>query len=390
MIIDEIRSEFTEHVIPFWERLKDEEYGGYYGLVDFDLNVDKNAVKGCILNSRIMWFFSNAYLCLKDEKYLEYAKHAYDFMKKYCIDLENTGIYWSMTYDGKIEDSTKHTYNQAFAIYALSSYYDATGSEDALQLAYSLYNTIEGKCRDENGYLEAFTREFNPGSNEKLSENGVEATRTMNTLLHVFEAYTELYRVDNNADVGERLKFMLNIFADKLYNPDKHRLEVFFDRDYNTLIDLYSYGHDIEAAWLVDRGLDVLGDDTYYDRIHTITEALTAQVFKEAFDGSSMPAECCNGVVEQSRIWWVQVEAMVGFYNGYQRCPEHKEYREAVISIWKFISQNMIDKRNGSEWFWEVNAEGVPYSKKPIVEPWKCPYHTGRMCFELIKRNADI
>ena len=233
MIVDEIRSEFVGHVIPFWEGLRDDKYGGYYGMLDFDLNLDKQAVKGCILNSRILWFFSNAYLCLKDESYLSYAEHAYNFMKDHCIDKDNGGIFWSMTYDGKEEDTTKHTYNQAFAIYALSSYYDAAGKKEALDLAYSLYHVIEDRCRDEEGYLEAFTKDFAPASNEKLSENGVEAGRTMNTLLHVFEAYTELYRVDHNEEVGEKLRFIMNIFADKLYNPERGRLEVFFDKDYN-------------------------------------------------------------------------------------------------------------------------------------------------------------
>ena len=390
MYLEEIRKEFTEHVLPFWMGLKDEKNGGYYGLLDYELNLDKKAVKGCILNSRILWFFSNAYLCLGDKKYLEYAKHAFCFMRDYCLDKDKGGVYWSVTYDGKPEDSTKHTYNQAFAVYALSSYYDASKDKEALDIAYGLYNVIETKCRNEGGYLEAFNKDYEPESNEKLSENGVEAGRTMNTLLHVFEAYTELYRVDGNKVLTDKLKFMLDIFADKIYNPEKRRLEVFFDADYNTLIDLYSYGHDIEAAWLIDRGLEILKDDEYSKKIYPITEVLTAQVYKEAFDGISMPAECCNKVVEETRIWWVQVEAMVGFYNGYQRDSSHVEYRDAVINLWKFVKDKFVDKRPGSCWLNEVDKEGVPFNKKPIVGPWKCPYHTGRMCFELIKRNADI
>ena len=390
MYLEEIRKEFTERVLPFWMNLKDEEYGGYYGLLGYDLNLDKKAVKGCILNSRIMWFFSNAYKCFGTKEYLDYARHAFDFMKNYCLDKDLGGVYWSVTYDGKVDDSTKHTYNQAFAIYALSAYYDASGDREALDIAYSLYDVIETKCRNEGGYLEAFTRNFEPESNEKLSENGVEATRTMNTLLHVFEAYTELYHVDKKEDVAGKLKFMLDIFTDKIYNPELGRLEVFFDAEYNSLIDLYSYGHDIETAWLIDRGLEVLGDTAYNEKLYPITERLTAQVYKEAFDGNSMPAECCEGIVEEARVWWVQVESMVGFYNGYQRKPDCTEYRDAVVKIWNFIKDNIIDKRKGSEWFYEVDKEGVPFSRKPIVEPWKCPYHTGRMCFELIKRDADI
>lgn len=389
-MIGEIRSEFLNHVIPFWENMKDDQYGGYYGLLDFDLNRQEQAEKGCILNSRILWFFSNAYLTFRDDSYLQYAEHAYEFLKNYCMDDVNGGVFWSLNYDGTVKDSTKHTYNQAFSIYALSSYYDATKCEEALDFAFRLYHTVEEKCKDEKGYLEAFTVDFQPESNEKLSENGVEATRTMNTLLHVFEAYTELYRVSGEKMLADNLRYILDLFADKLYNPEKGRMEVFFDDDYHTLIDLYSYGHDIETAWLIDRGLEILKDSVYTEKLGKITRRLTAQVYKEAFDGCSMPAECCEGVVEETRIWWVQVEAMVGFYNGYSKTPEHVEYKKAVKAIWEYIKAHIIDEREGSEWFSEVDINGKPTSRKPIVEPWKCPYHTGRMCFEMIRRSENV
>ena len=256
----EVKQELTGRIIPFWEGLRDEEYGGFYGYQDFDLNVQKTYEKGCILNSRILWFFSNAYLTLKDEKLRADAEHAYRFMKQACVDREYGGVFWSVTYDGKPLDTTKHTYNQAFCIYALSSYYEASGDAEALELAKKLFTLIETTCMDEVGYLEAFTRDFKPESNEKLSENGVLADKTMNTLLHVFEAYTELYRVSGDLKVKRRLLWIMDLFAEKIYNPKLHRQEVFFDKHYNSILDLHSYGHDIETAWLIDRGCKVLDD----------------------------------------------------------------------------------------------------------------------------------
>lgn len=390
MVINEVKNEFVKHVIPFWEALIDENYGGFYGWLDYDLKLEPRAEKGCILNSRILWFFSNAYLTFKDVSYLKYAKHAYTFLRDACLDKENEGVFWSLNYDGTICDSTKHTYNQAFAIYALSSYYAAVKDKEALNIAVDLYHLIETKCKDENGYLEAFTIDFKPQSNEKLSENGVMATRTMNTLLHVLEAYTELYKVTRNSEVGDSMRLIMDLFADEMYNPELGRQEVFFNDKYESLIDLYSYGHDIETAWLLDRGLEVLGDDEYTKKLEPITKRLTEQVYKVAFDGCSLPAECCNGTVDESRIWWVQAEAMVGFYNGYQKNAEEVKYKKAVKALWEYIKVHFIDKREGSEWFWEVDENGQPASKKPIVEPWKCPYHTGRMCFELVRRNASV
>lgn len=389
MFVDEVKTHLTDVIIPFWKKLRDDEQGGYYGLVNFDLSIDKKAVKGCILNSRILWFFSNAYKVLKDESLLDEAKHAYDFMINYCIDKENGGIYWSLNYDKTVCEDIKHTYNQAFAIYALSSYYDISKDKNALDLAYSLYNIIEEKCTDSKGYLEAFDRQFNPVSNEKLSENGVMAEKTMNTLLHVFEAYTELLRVTGDKNVAQKIKNMMNTIENKIYNPKKQRQEVFFDKDWNSLIDLHSYGHDIETAWLIDRGCEILKDDDFTKRMSAITSKLTEKIYNRAYENHSVLNECENGVDNKLRIWWVQAESIVGFLNGYQRDGK-KEYLQAAVDIWEYIKEFIIDKRQGSEWYWEVDENGMPTSKKPIVEPWKCPYHNGRMCIEVIRRNIDV
>lgn len=389
-MVQEVKDHLCNCIIPFWKKLRDNVNGGYYGYMDFDLNVDEKAVKGCILNSRITWFFSNAYTLLKDESLLDEAKHGFTFMKEHCMDKENGGIFWSMNYDGTPEDTTKHTYNQAFAIYALSSYYEASGDKEALEMAYELFHVIEEKCTDEIGYKEAFNLRFEEVENDKLSENGVIAQKTMNTLLHVFEGYTELYRVDHNPEVKERLTWIMDTFADKVYNPALHRQEVFFDKYYNSIIDLHSYGHDIETAWLMDRGVEVLGEKKYEEKMTPITKDLTAQIYQVAFDGHSLHNECERGIVNTSRIWWVQAETVLGFLNGYQKDPSHKEYLEAARSEWQYIKDHVMDKRSGSEWYWEVDINGEPTSKKPIVEPWKCPYHNGRMCFEVIKRAQQI
>lgn len=388
MFVSEVKEHLVKKIIPFWQGLKDEEYGGYYGYMGFDLAVDKKAVKGCILNSRILWFFSNAWLVLREKEMLGEAEHAFRFLKEYCVDKENGGVYWSLTFDGKPEDTTKHTYNQAFAIYALSSYYDASGDEEALEMAWELYHIIENRCKDEYGYLEAFNVRFEPEENDKLSENGVMAEKTMNTLLHVFEAYTELYRVTGEKKVADNIRYMMDLIADKVYNKEIGRQEVFFDRTWHSLIDLYSYGHDIETAWLVDRGLEILDDEAYTRKLSPITGTITENIYRRAYIDHSLVNEAENGIVDGTRVWWVQAEAVVGFINGYQKAPEHREYLEAAEDIWEDIKTYFVDNRSGSEWYWSLDADKKPI-EKPIVEPWKCPYHNGRMCFEVIKRNVE-
>ena len=386
--VQEIEEHLKTRLIPFWESLKDQKYGGYYGWLGYDLKLDKEYEKGCILNSRILWFFSSAYELLKEKNLKEDADYADEFLKNYCIDREYGGVFWSVTYDGKPKDTTKHTYNQAFAIYALSSYYNATGCKDALDIVRGLQLIIEEKMTDEYGYLEAFTRDFRPESNEKLSENGVLAEKTMNTLLHVFEAYTEFYRVTKDPFTGERLRFMMDLFADKVYNRELKRQEVFFDRTWNSLIDLYSYGHDIETSWLMDRGLEVLADPAYTEKLAPITAEIAEAIYEKAYVNHSLMNEAEKGVDDTTRVWWIQAETVVGFINAWQKKPGEKKFLQAAEDVWEYIRKYLVDPREGSEWFWCVEADGTPIHK-PIVEPWKCPYHNGRMCMEVIRRMSD-
>lgn len=387
-MVTEIRRELTDRILPFWRGLRDDEKGGYIGQVEFDLTKKPEAERGCILNSRILWFFSEAYLTLKDPALLDEAGHAYQMLLS-MLDTENGGMYWSMNADKTVADSTKHTYNQGFAIYALSAYYRASGKEEALDLAMELFRLVEEKCFDGEGYLEAFTADWKPAGNDKLSENGVEAGRTMNTLLHILEGYTGLYEAGRDPEVRERLIWIMNTWAEKLYNPERRRQEVFFDLSYHTLIDLYSFGHDIETSWLADRTLDVLGEPALTEKIRPMLLSMADHTLQAAYtEGNGFSNESENGKVDTTRVWWVQAEALLGFLNAYEHTHEQR-YLDAVRSQWEYIKAKMIDPREGSEWFWSVKEDGTPI-EKPIVEPWKCPYHNGRMCMEVIRRNPAL
>lgn len=385
-MVKEVAWHLENVVIPFWKKLKDEVQGGYYGFMDYGLEVDHKACKGCILNSRILWFFSNAYTLLKEESLKEYASHAYDFLKNAFGDKSFGGVYWSVSFDGKPLDETKHTYNLAFAVYALSSYYEASQNQEALSLAMELYHIIEEKCRDDFGYREAFDREFRETDNEKLSENGILAKKTMNTLLHVFEAYTELYRVSGIEEVRRSIRWILDLFANKVYRPEKHRLEVFFDNEMNTLLDLHSLGHDIEAAWLIDRGVEVIGEEIYKEKMYPVTRDLTQEIYRHLGENGALADDGENGTLEKRYVWWVQAETVVGFLNGWERNGYSQQYFNAAQQAWKFIMEKIWDKRQGGEWHAEVGEDGSAVCK-PVVDPWKCPYHNGRMCFEVIKRG---
>lgn len=387
----EIQKELENHIIPFWDALCDYERGGFYGFVSYGLKTDKNAPKGVILHSRILWFYSNCYLVLRKKEYLDKAAHCFDFLRKHCVDREYSGVYWMMNADGSVNDSMKHTYCQAFFIYAMSSYYDASGDKEALELALDVFETVERKCVDSVAYLEAQSREFELIENDALSENGLMADKTMNTVLHLIEAYTELYRVSRNEKVLERLIFQLKLTYDRIYDKDGSKLLVFFDKEMNVIGDIHSYGHDIEATWLLDRACDVIADDRSEDfvklreKISVMNRKIVRNIAGIAFKEGSVLNERENDKINTWRIWWVQAESVVGFLNAYQRYGD-SEYENISRSVWNYIKEKIIDRREGGEWYSQVDENGTPADFKPAVDPWKCPYHNGRMCLEVIER----
>lgn len=387
MNAETFRNHLCNQLIPFWNHMQDNVNGGFYGYADSDGAVDAKSAKGCILNSRILWFYSASYNLLKDTALLEKAEHAFLFLQEYFYDSRYQGVFWSVEADGSPLDTTKHTYNHAFAIYALSEYYKASHCKEALNIAYSLYHTVEDKCRDEDGYFEAFNREFYPASNEKLSENGVNASRTMNTLLHLLEAYTELYRADGFYMVADSIREILRIFKSRVFNVDKKCCEVFFDKDYHSLISLESYGHDIEASWLIARACEVLDDKGYYAEMLPVIEELATGAYANGMDAMNhaMNNECENGAVNSKKIWWVQAEAVTGFYNAYQLQPDREPFKNTSEQVWEYIQKHVIDEKTG-EWIENISSDNSVEEGQALAHEWKCPYHNGRMCIEMINR----
>ena len=386
MFRDEIRDHLEKKILPFWKALKDDTYGGFYGYMDSNLILNRTADKGCILNSRILWTFSAAAEALHSEELRAYADHAMAFLERF-EDPDNGGMYWSVTYDGKPADTTKHTYCQAFAIYGLAAYYRLTGKQEALDKAMKLFRIIEGRCKDEGGYLEALKADFSPESNEKLSENGVMASRTMNTLLHVVEAYTELHRAHPDIQVMVACVEGLNQLLDRVYNPRKRRMDVFFDGDFRPLLDMQSYGHDIEGSWLIWDSAETFIPSEKRDSWRAMCLDLLESATERAFTDHGLDYEIVNGVKNTTRAWWPQAEAMLGFEFGWRE-TKNPAWLKRMRTQWNYILQVTVDPREGSEWFNELREDGTLIREKPMVEEWKCPYHNGRMCLRLMQ--ADL
>lgn len=389
----DLRNHLTRKILPFWEKLMDPVHGGFYGYMDKDLHVNPDAHKGCILNSRILWTFSTATRVLGDDRWLIPARQAYDFLPHF-EDQVNGGVFWSVSAQGQPLDTTKHTYCQAFTIYGLAAYYRATGEQAALDKALALFDVIERKCRDEGGYLEAGCADFSPAGNEKLSDNpvlmarGQVAQRTMNTLLHVLEAYAELYRASRSEAVRLAGVRCLEQFLHVLYNEPAHRLEVFFDRDYHSLLDMQSYGHDIEASWLMWDAAVTLLPEEQRAPYQAMCLNLAQAVCERAFTPNGLENEVVEGQVEHTLIWWVQAETVLGFANAWALTGD-TVWAERTRQQWETVQRMMVDPRENGEWYWSTDAAGKP-TDKPIVEEWKCPYHNGRMCLYLLEQACTV
>lgn len=394
-MINEMKLHLTQKILPFWEKLTDWDRGGWYGYVDEDLNVHLDAHKGCILNSRVLWTFATAARVLGDDKYMEYARHALRFMERF-EDHDLGGVFWSVTAEGKPLDKTKHTYCQAFAIYGLAAYMRAAGRDDRLysmarERAFRLFRVIEENCSDEGGYGEAFEPDFRPAGNERLSDNptlmerGEVAQRTMNTLLHVLEAYAEFYRAVPDERIRQAGVRCLERFLKVMYNQPERRLEVFYDKNYRSLLDMQSYGHDIEASWLMWDAVEAFIPEEERAPYRAMCIDLARATCERAFTDHGMANEIVEGEVENTRVWWVQAEAILGFNEAYRLTGEDA-WRTRMQKQWAYIQHVMVDPRPSSEWFWSTDENGIP-TDKPIVEEWKCPYHNGRMCLRMIEKE---
>ncbi|MDR1428206.1 MAG: AGE family epimerase/isomerase [Bifidobacteriaceae bacterium] len=393
MLGHELERELTGRIIPFWRSLRDDVHGGFFGEVDFDLRIDRDADKSSLMMCRILWFFATAARQLRDPVLLADARQAYDFLVDHCFDQDNGGLFWSVSRAGVPHDTLKHTYAQAFGIYALSAYFRASGDTRALGLALNLRDLIEGSCRDGRAYREAHDASFRQVPNDKLSENGVLAERTMNTLLHMLEGYAGLYEAAPDPVTASAIRDLLNTFLTAIYNPERHRLEVFFDADLNSLIDLHSFGHDIEASWLVEWAAGLLRDPGLDSAIGEMCTDLAQEVYRSGYRGGAVLNEALGDAVDTSRVWWVQVEALQGFARAGERAIGSSwapVFAQAVDDVWHFIRSNLIDPRPGSEWYWRVDERGRPFRGDPMAATWKCPYHNGRACLRLIEHTGAL
>ena len=388
-----IEAELRENILPFWmQHAVDRERGGFHGEISNDLRVNHDAPRGALLTSRILWTYSAAYRRYGDPAYREMADWAYEDLIARFWDDTYSGLYWAIDADRRPVNARKQIYGQAFGIYGLSEYRLATGSEPALERALVLFSDIEANSYDSHhgGYLEAFSRQWTLEEDMRLSEVDMNEAKSMNTHLHVLEAYANLMRAWTNLDLARKLRALLQVVVEHIIDPASYHTRLFFDQLWNVKSDRISYGHDIEASWLLVDAARALHDDALLDATQALAVRMARATLSEALDedGGLLYEAGPGGVTDPCKEWWPQAEMVVGALNAYQLTAE-PFFLEAALRSWDFISAHLVDYEHG-EWFRSVSREGEVDRQEPKVSFWKGPYHSARACMEAIARLESL
>ena len=383
-LCDEARTEALR-LLDWWAEHLVDDMGGFYGEVDADDKPVLDASKSVILNTRLLWFFSAMAGWSDDARAMTLARRAADYILDYFRDPENGGLYWLLTAEGQPADTRKQAYAQGFAVYAFAEYHQVTGDAAALAFAQDLQALIETKYWDvsHGGNIEALTTDWQSLPDQRLSHKDLNAPKTMNTHLHVLEAYTRLHAVAPSETTRAALHRILTVFLDRFIAPDGH-LRLFFDMDWNDLTRSVSYGHDIEASWLIWEAAEILNDETLLARGRPIVLVLAEMTRREGLSpvGALAYEKEHDGHLDPDGEWWGQAEALVGFVNAWQMTGE-TGWLEAAESVWNY-TKAQFGAGGDSEWTWY--AASVPREKIYKAGQWKCPYHNGRAMVELDRR----
>lgn len=415
---DSVSRELADDILPYWEKYaRDSKSGGFYSVIDNN-NVQSDASGGrsIVMVSRYLWAYSKAARLLKNEHYLEMADYAFDAINRDYFDKEYGGFYWSVNKDGTPCVSKKQVYGEAFAIYGISEYAAAVRelrakraesearSDIIMGRALAVFTMLEHHARDTaslstgvgaGGYIEALAQDWSPTADLKLSEKDIDCAKSMNTNLHVLEAYTALHKnlaVVHPADdalrslVEDALRDLIQVMIKHIVQADGH-LGVYFNMDWSRIDSEVSYGHDIEASWLLREAAEETGDKALIEEVRPVVIRIAEVSLSEGYDKETggFDNRMIDGKKDTKRVWWNQAEAINGFYYAYLMTGR-EEFADAVRNVWRWIEEKQRDKQNG-EWYQEVSKDGIPNLSLPKGGNWKTAYHNARCCMEIVDQK---
>lgn len=385
-------NELRSNILPFWLRHARDPEGGFWGGMDNEMRINRDAQRGVLLTSRILWTFSAAYRRYEDPAYLQMATAAYSDLCTRFWDDEHGGLRWSTTAAGEVLDARKQLYAQAFGIYAMSEYYRTTADALALEHAVTLHRLIEEHAhdREHGGYFETFTADWRRIADQTPGFTGRAIAKSQNTMMHVMEAYTSLLRVWPNAGLTHKQLQLIELMATRMVDKRSGHMRAYFNADWTPAADVFFFGHDIECSWLIVEAADVVAQGHLSPWIHTVAMDLARITAREGVDadGGLLYEASSAGVLVTDKHWWVQSEAVVGFLNAYVLTGE-TEFLQAFLRVWSFVEQRMVDRVHG-EWYGCVTRDGLVLADPPRIGFWKCPYHNARACMEVEERLARL
>ncbi len=385
-IIHEMEEELAR-LMDYWMiNSYDNNNGGFLGERNYYNQIVPEAEKSLVLNARILWTFSAVFNHTNNERYLEPANRAYNYLMDYFWDKHKGGFYWAVDYKGIVTSSRKQTYAQGFAIYGLAEYFKATKKQEALNFAIQTFNLIEEHSfdADNGGYLEALSSDWKKLEDMRLSEKDDNTPKSMNTHLHILEPYTNLFRVWPDELLEQKITDLLHVFAHKILDKQTFHYHLFFDMDWTVRSNIVSYGHDIEGAWLMAEAAYEIDDEMLIREFEKICIKIVDATIRDGMDSdSSIYNEKKGNHLDKDKHWWPQAETLVGIAYA-QKISKNEEYLNHLINTWEYIKKYIIDTENG-EWHWRIDKDGKPYTNEVKLGFWKCPYHNSRALMEVIK-----
>ncbi len=387
VLASEMERELREDILAFWPRYIDPANGGFYGQVENDGRFDPRADKGLVMEARFLWTYAAAARLLHDPRLLVPAGAAYRFIVGHLLDAEHRGFHWACDSRGTPRAGNKVIYGQAFAIYALAEYARAGGPRESMDLALETFRLVQGAARDlrHGGYFEAAAADWSAPVPSALGADDLACPKSMNTNLHMLEALSALHACSANGETAPALGELIDIHLDRILTSSAH-LGLYFDSDWTRMDTAVSYGHDIEASWLLTEAAARLCDGPRAARVQAASARIAAES-AQVLDagGGSLPNELKEGRLDTDRIWWVQAEAIVGMVNAYEITRDHSYLRRAW-GVWEYVKAHIIDREHG-EWLWGVrHADGSPMTDRYKGGMWKASYHDARACMEVMKR----
>ena len=388
----------------------DTRFGGYFSDISKTFRLTGSQRKLIVTQARHLWTTAKAAEFFPEHPlYRSAADHGFEFLQNVMWDQANGGFHNLLSREGELlalggGPPVKEAYGNAFAIYALAAHYRLTADEDALELAKAAFHWLEAHSHDEEhgGYF----RYLQPdGTPMRAGHNGI-PPKEQDTTLHLLEAFIELIAVWPDDLLRTRLEELLQLLCGPM-NTSRGSLALYFTADWTRIrlpaeqrrardfrLDHISFGHDIEAAFLLIQASAALGR-TNDRETHAVSRRLVDHSLEHGwdeehgglFDGAYAETEqsACD-IVFDTKTWWVAAESLNTLSLMADLYPEDHRYFDRFVAQWDYCDRYLLDHQHGG-WHWQGTdhtAESAQQHGKGFI--WKGTYHTARALMNSIQR----